>query len=501
MAQEICLIKETCQKAKPIFSHDSDDLRRQQRTLPSLRDWEKEGNFMPDPECLSFTNTAKFPLGRRPCLLAHDSAFGVRDELLSPDSRGDILDSNDDGTPSRKVSLRRSSGNARVSDDGAFASGNPSLIRRRQAENIDTTMTSDPCQRFREDVKALPHIVPVSTQRKFGRTPNSQDRCHKHGNSKSAAIAHMEKERERRLHIGDLMKQIASLIKFSGPKVEILKKAVDCIRFARAKQQDLKAELEDLRVRYQTLKTMTRASGALLKPRRAFLIHTGPPRLDSISWTSAVSKRPGSLQDRLDILVANGGVNLLKRTSKTHGDVRVVVTSSIGYRNATGLDYSALTQTRPGDGDSVWDMIPAFVRYGNSKLVNVYFSLELDRRLREDGYTNMYCNSCHPGFAGATGLGRGGFRPWGGAWAESMIRLLMKPLNSVEDSSKTQTYLAASAEITRQDVHGQYWAPVWTWTQRYLRCGAEQLTELAKNEEKQKQLWAFSERAMEASKR
>ncbi|KAL8868843.1 MAG: hypothetical protein Q9198_008045 [Flavoplaca austrocitrina] len=239
--------------AKRIFSHDSDDWRRQQRTLPSLRDWEKEGNFMPDPECLSFTNTAKFPLGRRPCHLAHDSAMGVRDLLLSPDSRGDILDSNDDGTPSRKVSLRRSSGNARVSDDGAFASGNPSLIRRRQAENIDTTMTSDPCQRLIEDVKALPHIVPVSTQRKFGRTPNSKDRCQKHGNSKSAAIAHMEKERERRLHIGDLMKQIASLIKFSGPNVEILKKAVDCIRVARAKQQDLKAELDDLRVRYQTL--------------------------------------------------------------------------------------------------------------------------------------------------------------------------------------------------------------------------------------------------------
>ncbi|KAI4278110.1 MAG: hypothetical protein LQ337_001254 [Flavoplaca oasis] len=239
--------------AQPIFSHDSDDWHRQQRTLPSLRDWENQGNFMPDPECLSLTNTAKFLVGRRPCLLAHDTTFGVQDELLSPKSRGDLLDSNDDGTPSRKVSLSRSFGNAHVSDDGAFASGNPSLIRRRQTENIDTAMTSDPCQRFREDVKAMPHIVPVSTQRKFGRTPNSKDKCQKHGNSKSAAIAHMEKERERRLHIGDLIKQIASLIEFSGPKVEVLKKTVDCIHVARAKQQDLEAELEDLRERYQTL--------------------------------------------------------------------------------------------------------------------------------------------------------------------------------------------------------------------------------------------------------
>lgn len=104
------------------------------------------------------------------------------------------------------------------------------------------------------------------------------------------------------------------------------------------------------------------------------------------------------------------------------------------------------------------------------------------------------------GFAGATNLGGGGFGPWGGAWAESVIRLLMKPLNSVEDASKTQTYLAASAQVLQQDVHGQYWAPVCSWTQRYLRCRAEQLTELARDEEKQKQLWAFSEQAMENGK-
>ncbi|KAI4099297.1 MAG: hypothetical protein LQ339_006089 [Xanthoria mediterranea] len=238
------------------------------------------------------------------------------------------------------------------------------------------------------------------------------------------------------------------------------------------------------------------------------------------------------LEDRLDIVVANGGVSmlaqnelsqdgfermfatnhlghfvfvttlldLLKRTSKSYGDVRIVVTSSIGYRNATGLDYLALTQARPGDGDSVWDVIPAFVRYGNSKLANIYFTIELDRRLREEGYTDMYCNSCHPGFAGATNLGGGGFGPWGGAWAESVIRLLMKPLNSVEDASKTQTYLAASGQVLQQDVHGQFWAPVWSWTQRYLRCRAAPLTELARDEEKQKQLWAFCERATDMAK-
>lgn len=100
------------------------------------------------------------------------------------------------------------------------------------------------------------------------------------------------------------------------------------------------------------------------------------------------------------------------------------------------------------------------------------------------------------GFAGATGLGAGGFKAWGGAWAEGLIRFLMKPLNTVEDASKTQTYLAASTQVRQDDVHGQYWAPVWSWTQRYIRCQPEELTGMGKDQEEQKKLWDFSERAV-----
>ncbi|KAL8953789.1 MAG: hypothetical protein Q9222_000354 [Ikaeria aurantiellina] len=232
------------------------------------------------------------------------------------------------------------------------------------------------------------------------------------------------------------------------------------------------------------------------------------------------------LESRLDIVVANGGVSMLnlselsadgyermfatnhlghfvfvnalldlvKDTSIRHGDARIVITSSIGYRSATGLDYAALTTSRPGDGDSVWDVKPAFVRYGNSKLANIYFANELAKRLQDDGYDHIYCNSCHPGFAGDTNLGRGGFKAWGGAWAEYVIALLMKPLNSVEDAAKTQTYLAASLQIPKEDVRGQYWAPTWSWSQRYVSCHREDLTEMGKDEEEQRKLWDFSER-------
>ncbi|KAL8835364.1 MAG: hypothetical protein Q9170_003353 [Blastenia crenularia] len=283
--------------------------------------------------------------------------------------------------------------------------------------------------------------------------------------------------------------------------------------------------------REKSLKGIADAEATLPVERGSIKFHQLD--LSSIEGAKRSAEAFVRLEERLDIVVANAGVSMLnsselsqdglermfatnhmghfafittlidlvKRTSVKHGDTRIVVTSSVGYQFATGLDYISLTTARPGDGDSVWDVKPAFVRYGNSKLANIYFANELDKRLREDGYKDVFCNSCHPGFAGATGLGQGGFKAWGGAWAEGLVRFLMKPLNTVEDASKTQTYLAASARISEQDVHGQYWVPVWSWMQRYVRCQAEALTDLGSNQGEQRKLWDFSERALQDSSR
>ncbi|KAL8937733.1 MAG: hypothetical protein Q9216_004282 [Gyalolechia sp. 2 TL-2023] len=172
--------------------------------------------------------------------------------------------------------------------------------------------------------------------------------------------------------------------------------------------------------REKCLRGIARAEETLPETRGSIKFHQLD--LSSIKGAKWSAQEFLKLEDRLDIVVANAGVSMLnlnelsqdgyerisifpltrvvdliKQTSLTHGDARIVVTSSIGYQSATGLDYSSLTTARPGDGDSVWDVKPAFVRYGNSKLANIYFVNELAKRLLGDGFKNVFCNSCHPG--------------------------------------------------------------------------------------------------------
>ena len=65
--------------------------------------------------------------------------------------------------------------------------------------------------------------------------------------------------------------------------------------------------------------------------------------------------------------------------------------------------------------------------------------------------------------------------------------------NTVEDGAKTPTFLAASKEIRKRNVHGQYWVPNWSWTKRWTGCGKQELSELARDEEEQRRLWKWSE--------
>ncbi len=183
---------------------------------------------------------------------------------------------------------------------------------------------------------------------------------------------------------------------------------------------------------------------------------------------------------------------MIEDSSIRYGEARIVVVSSIGYKSARKLDYEMLCTAKPGDGNGITDAPEALMRYSDSKLANLYFALELDRRLQARGVNNVFCNVCHPGVAGATDLGNGGLGRLGD-YFEPAIRGIVKMVgNTNEDSAKTSVYLAASKEVKENHIHGQYWAPIWSWTSRYVACKEDlPLTKLGADREEQAKLWDF----------
>ncbi len=157
-----------------------------------------------------------------------------------------------------------------------------------------------------------------------------------------------------------------------------------------------------------------------------------------------------------------------------------------------------LSTAKPDDGKSLSDATEAFRRYMDSKLANLYFAKELDQKLQDKGVSNVVCNTCHPGTAGGTGLGSGSLGRVVDAM-EPVIRGIMAWTgNTNEDAAKTQTYLAASTEIKAKNIHGQYWTPVWSWTNTYVSCKEDlPLTDLGNDKEEQRKLWNFSEKALQ----
>lgn len=65
------------------------------------------------------------------------------------------------------------------------------------------------------------------------------------------------------------------------------------------------------------------------------------------------------------------------------------MTSSLAYSMSEDIQYENLTKRVEDDGTKLRDLRGAFRRYADSKLANIYFAAELDRRLRERG-----CEMC-----------------------------------------------------------------------------------------------------------
>lgn len=162
-----------------------------------------------------------------------------------------------------------------------------------------------------------------------------------------------------------------------------------------------------------------------------------PTDLASLTAIRTAAKTLLSATQRLDLLFANAGIMalppgqtkdgyeiqfgtnhlghaalinlllpLLESTAQTGADVRVILTTSLGYKFASSIVFPTLRT--PQENLSPIHVLSDWYRYGQSKLANLLYSRELAKR-----HPSITTVSVHPGVA-FTGLvtGLGLFNRW-----------------------------------------------------------------------------------------
>jgi NAD(P)-dependent dehydrogenase (short-subunit alcohol dehydrogenase family) len=137
--------------------------------------------------------------------------------------------------------------------------------------------------------------------------------------------------------------------------------------------------------------------------------------------------------------------HLLDLLVETPGETRIVTHSSTAHTSGA-VDFEDLHRE---DSYSKWEA------YGQSKLANLLFAYELQRRLAEAGHTDTLSVACHPGYAD-TNLQYRGPEEMG-----STLRYgLMRVANAVVAQSAEQGALPLLYAATAPDVEGgTYYGP------------------------------------------
>jgi NAD(P)-dependent dehydrogenase (short-subunit alcohol dehydrogenase family) len=169
--------------------------------------------------------------------------------------------------------------------------------------------------------------------------------------------------------------------------------------------------------------------------------------------------------DKIDVLVNNAGVTMMKRTTTPDGYETTFAVNHLGYFLLTGLLLPRLRAAAPGarivnvaSDAHRWGPLDladlqnereykAMKVYAQSKTANILFTRELARRLAGSGVS---VNALHPG-AVATRLGRGSGPLFD--LLQSVISVFMK---SPAQGADTSIYLASAPEL--EGVSGRYFA-------------------------------------------
>ncbi|MDJ0954534.1 MAG: oxidoreductase [Acidimicrobiia bacterium] len=221
--------------------------------------------------------------------------------------------------------------------------------------------------------------------------------------------------------------------------------------------------------------------------------------LDSVRRAAAVV----AAEPRLDVLVNNAGVMWNPKTITADGFESQFGINHLGHFALTGLLLPTLEATpdsrvvtvssmghRLGDGDLYWDDINADdeyhprKRYYASKLANLLFTYELDRRLTARDSSTIAV-AVHPG-GSDTELGR--YVTGAMAIATRILNPLMRPFMNTAEQGAWPTELAASAPGVEG---GQYFGP---GRYREMSGPAQQVDSSAASKDlhKAKRLWDLS---------
>jgi NAD(P)-dependent dehydrogenase (short-subunit alcohol dehydrogenase family) len=151
---------------------------------------------------------------------------------------------------------------------------------------------------------------------------------------------------------------------------------------------------------------------------------------DALEWTLAVNHLGPFLLTNLltELLVASAPARIITVSSETHRRVK------------DGLDFDDL-QMRHGYSPTK--------AYNASKLANILFTVELDRRLRGSGVT---ARGVHPGVV-ATSFGKG---PEGPRWMGLLMTLMKPVLGKPASGARTSVLLATADDETLEA--GTYWS-------------------------------------------
>jgi len=161
-------------------------------------------------------------------------------------------------------------------------------------------------------------------------------------------------------------------------------------------------------------------------------------------------------------------IDLLKDVLIASQPSRVVVVSGESHRYPTLYDEEFTIDNISSNESSYY----ACVAYNQSKLCNLLFAFELNRRLSAYG---VYCNAVHPGNLIATKLMRHSYV------YQFLLKFIQPFAKSKEQGAATTIYCATSDELER--IGGYYFNNC---------CGCEP-SKLASDEELARKLWLRSE--------